>query len=69
MMSEDWSVRMPEFREYLTKLDQHRGTDFCKTFPEMAGLMDETLDNSVPTQTGDAVSKEQEKELGDGGTI
>lgn len=39
--SEDWSRRLPEFREYLTKLDAQRGTDFRKTFPEMAYLMDE----------------------------
>ena len=39
--SEDWSRRLPEFREYLTKLDNMRGTDFRKTFPEMAYLMDE----------------------------
>ena len=30
--SEDWSRRLPEFREYLTKLDNMRGTDFRKTF-------------------------------------
>jgi hypothetical protein len=39
--SEDWSRRLPEFREYLNKLDGMRGTDFRKTFPEMAYLMDE----------------------------
>jgi len=42
--SEDWSQRLPEFREYLTKLDDMRGTDFRKTFPEMAYLMDEPKD-------------------------
>ena len=41
MKSEDWSQRLPEFREYITKLDKLRGTDFCKTFPEMARLLDE----------------------------
>ncbi len=39
--SEDWSRRLPEFREYLTKLDEQRGTDFRKTFPEMSYLLDE----------------------------
>ena len=39
MESEDWSSRMPEFREYLTRMDSIRGTDFCKTFPEMAELI------------------------------
>jgi len=43
--SEDWSRRLPEFREYLTKLDNMRGTDFRKTFPEMAFLMDEDTSN------------------------
>ena len=35
----------------------------------MADLMDESLDNSVPVNTGESVSKKQEKELEDGGTI
>ena len=39
--SEDWTRRLPEFREYITKLDAHRGTDFRATFPEMAYLLDE----------------------------
>ena len=41
MMSEDWSNRMPEFREYILKLDQIRGTDFRRIFPDMAYLLDE----------------------------
>ena len=41
MKSEDWSQRLPEFREYITKLDKLRNTNFRKTFPEMAGLLDE----------------------------
>ena len=41
--SEDWSRRLPEFREYLTKLDEMRGTDFRATFPEMAYLLDEDI--------------------------
>ena len=40
--SEDWTRRLPEFREYLSKLDAMRGTDFRKTFPDMAYLMDDT---------------------------
>ena len=39
--SEDWSRRLPEFREYINKLDELRGTDFRATFPEMAYLLDE----------------------------
>jgi sulfatase maturation enzyme AslB (radical SAM superfamily) len=43
--SEDWSRRLPEFREYITKLDELRGTDFRKTFPDMAYLLDEPEDD------------------------
>ena len=42
--SEDWTRRLPEFREYITKLDKLRGTDFRATFPEMAYLLDEPTD-------------------------
>ena len=69
MMSEDWSVRMPEFREYITQFDAQRNTDFKKVFPDMAGLLDETLDNSIETKLGDKVDERTEKELADGGTI
>lgn len=41
MLSEDWSRRMPEFREYIRQMDAIRGTSFEKTFPEMAGLMND----------------------------
>jgi len=40
MFSEDWSVRLPEFQEYITKMDEIRGTRFTETFPEMAELME-----------------------------
>ncbi len=39
MESEDWSQRMPEFIEYIQKMDDIRGTSFVKTFPEMAPLV------------------------------
>ena len=39
MHSEDWSNRMPEFKEYITKMDHIRGTHFEKVFPEMAELL------------------------------
>ena len=42
--SEDWSQRLPEFREYITKLDEMRGTDFRATFSDMGYLLD------VPTE-------------------
>jgi hypothetical protein len=43
MESEDWSQRMPQFIEYINNMDAIRGTQFCKTFPEMAALLDEPL--------------------------
>ena len=42
--SEDWTRRLPEFREYINKLDELRGTDFRATFPDMAYLLDEPDD-------------------------
>ena len=36
--SEDWSNRLPEMKEYLEKLDAHRGTNFYTTFPEMKDI-------------------------------
>ena len=44
--SEDWTRRLPEFREYINKLDKLRGTDFRATFPEMAYLLDEPTDDN-----------------------
>ena len=41
MNSEDWSQRMPQFIEYITKMDKIRGTSFQETFPEMADLLTE----------------------------
>lgn len=41
MKSEDWSQRLPEFREYIRLMDSIRGTDFSKIFPEMAQLLAE----------------------------
>ena len=38
MESEDWSNRLPEFREYINLMDQRRGTDFRKTFPRWQEL-------------------------------
>ncbi len=41
MQSEDWSVRMPEFVEYINIVDKVRKTNFRKTFPEMEDLLNE----------------------------
>lgn len=40
MQSEDWSVRMPEFIEYIQKLDKIRSTAFTRIFPDMAELIE-----------------------------
>ena len=69
MMSEDWSQRMPQFREYITKFDKQRNTNFAKVFPEMADLLNEEKDNIVEVNTGESIDKKLEKELEDGGTI
>ena len=39
MKSEDWSNRLPEFREYITLMDKVRKTDFTKVFPDMKDLI------------------------------
>jgi hypothetical protein len=38
MWSEDWGQRHPEFQEYIQLMDNIRGQDFSKVFPEMADL-------------------------------
>jgi hypothetical protein len=69
MMSEDWSQRMPQFREYITKFDKQRGTDFTKVFPEMANLLDESKDNLKKAEASESIDEKLERELADGGTI
>jgi hypothetical protein len=39
MKSEDWSVRMPEFQEYIRLIDKTRGLDFATVYPEMRKIM------------------------------
>ena len=39
MHSEDWSRRMPEFKEYILTLDKIRNTSFTEIFPEMSDLL------------------------------
>jgi len=38
MMSEDWSVRLPELKEYLEIMDNHRNISFNSVFPEMKDI-------------------------------
>jgi MoaA/NifB/PqqE/SkfB family radical SAM enzyme len=35
MESEDWSIRLPELKEYIQLIDNQRGLNFAETFPEM----------------------------------
>lgn len=39
MLSDDWSRRLPEFIEYISLMDNIRGTSFSSTFPEMTDIM------------------------------
>lgn len=39
MDAEDHSNLLPDFKEYIETMDQQRGTDFKKTFPELAHLL------------------------------
>jgi hypothetical protein len=38
MESEDWSVRLPEMKEFLDLCDLQRGVEFAKVFPEMKDI-------------------------------
>jgi hypothetical protein len=37
---------MPEFIEYINRMDKIRGTNFREVFPEMALLLDEEYDRA-----------------------
>ena len=38
MESEDWSIRLPETKEFLERCDAQRGISFAETFPEMKDI-------------------------------
>ena len=38
MESEDWTVRLPETKEFLDLCDKQRGITFAETFPEMKDI-------------------------------
>lgn len=38
MNAEDWSNRLPEMKDYLDKIDDHRGLKFADVFPEMKDI-------------------------------
>jgi hypothetical protein len=39
MMSDDWSYRLPELREFIKLIDKTRQTNFNYIFPEMRGVL------------------------------
>ena len=39
MDEEDDTHLLPDFREYITTMDQQRGTNFVQTFPELAHIL------------------------------
>lgn len=41
MKSEDWSNRLPQFKEYFKIMDQIRNTNMSDTFPELSRLLNE----------------------------
>ena len=41
MDKEDWSERLPEFKEWINLIDNTRGLDFSKVFPELFILLTE----------------------------
>lgn len=40
MNAEDWSQRLPEMKEWVNKLEQHRGQNFAEAFPDMVNIFD-----------------------------
>ena len=40
MNAEDWSERLPEMKEWVEKLEQHRGQNFAQAFPDMTHIFD-----------------------------
>ena len=40
MDAEDHTHLLPDFKEYITKLDARRNTNFKETFPELKHLLD-----------------------------
>jgi hypothetical protein len=40
MESEDWSVRLPEMKEFIGLCDRQRNNSFSATFPEMKDIFD-----------------------------
>ena len=41
MESEDWSVRLPEMKEFLALCDKQRSLSFAETFQEMKDIFNE----------------------------
>jgi hypothetical protein len=43
MESEDWSVRLPEMKEFLKLCDRQRNTNWQDVFPEMKDIFRDVL--------------------------
>jgi len=41
MESEDWSVRLPEMKEFIGLCDRQRNNSFSATFPEMKDIFND----------------------------
>ena len=41
MNAEDWSQRLPEMKEWVQRLEQHRGQVFAEAFPDMTHIFDD----------------------------
>ena len=39
MKQDNWSRRLPEFREYINLIDKQRNLSFIDTFPEMKDVL------------------------------
>ena len=39
MNSEDWTNKIPMLQDYISVMDQQRGTDFKSVFPELSNLL------------------------------
>jgi hypothetical protein len=39
MMEEDWSAKLPQTLDYIRVLDEQRGLDYTKIFPELGDAL------------------------------
>ena len=48
MNAEDWSQRLPEMKEWVERLEQHRGQVFAEAFADMTHIFDSLNDTRRP---------------------